>query len=74
MGSDGGLSAEDIVAAMTEGMFSDASGLSVEEANDILDELILCYEPLFPSPPASKTFQECYNLDTITPTEEYTSV
>ena len=51
-----------------------ACGLSVDEANDILDELILCYEPLFPSPPASKTFQECYDLDTITPTEEYTSV
>ena len=47
-----------------------ACGLSPEEANDILNELTLCYEPLFPTPPAGKTFQECYDIKTICPTEE----
>ena len=51
-----------------------ASGLSPEEANEILDEIILGYEPLFPTPPASKTFQECYDLDTVTPTQEHMDV
>ena len=48
-----------------------ASGLSPEEANEILDELIFWYEPMFPSAPSGKTFQECYDLKTMCPTEEY---
>ena len=51
-----------------------ASGLSPYEANDILDELILCYEPLFASASPGKTFQECYDLVTLEPTEEHKSV
>lgn len=52
--------------AIIEGRFSDA--------RDILDELILCYEPLFPTAPVGKTFQECYDVQTVRPTEEYSNV
>ena len=51
-----------------------ACGLSPDEANEILDELILCYEPLFPTAPIGKTFQECYDVKTVRPTDEYSSV
>ena len=51
-----------------------ACGLSPYEANDILDELVLCYEPLFGSASTGKTFQECYDLNTVYPTEEHQDV
>lgn len=64
-----------VLSTLSSGKASQAaSGLHPEKANEILDELILCYEPLFGSSPSGKTFQECYDLETLRPTDEYNDV
>ena len=49
-------------------------GIEVHEANEILDRIVSWYEKFYFKVPAPKRFQECYNVDEITPTEEYMSV
>uniref|UniRef100_UPI001BD5B321 monomethylamine:corrinoid methyltransferase n=1 Tax=Methanomethylovorans sp. TaxID=2758717 RepID=UPI001BD5B321 len=44
------------------------------EVNRIVDSIVKMYENDYGSAPAGKTFQECYNVKTIEPTDEYMKV
>ncbi|MDW5555143.1 monomethylamine:corrinoid methyltransferase, partial [Methanosarcina sp.] len=37
-------------------------------------KLVALYEKNYASAPAGKTFQECYDVKTVTPTDEYMQV
>jgi methylamine--corrinoid protein Co-methyltransferase len=68
----------DMVSGMEARMMGEAAmascGIGVHEANEILDRIVSWYEKFYFKVPAPKRFQECYNVDEITPTEEYMSV
>jgi methylamine--corrinoid protein Co-methyltransferase len=51
-----------------------AAGMEIEEVNRILDALVKSYEKNYATAPQGKTFQECYDVKTITPTDEYVKV
>jgi methylamine--corrinoid protein Co-methyltransferase len=51
-----------------------AAGVETEKVNFMLDKLISLYENDFRTAPKGKTFQECYNVVTLTPTDEYLRV
>lgn len=46
-------------------------GMSREECNEIVKKLLPKYEDRLADPPPGKKFQECYNLDSIEPCQEY---
>ena len=50
------------------------AGMEIEEVNKIIDNLVKMYEKNYATAPQGKTFQECYDVKTITPTEEYVTV
>lgn len=50
------------------------SGMKVSDVNEILDRLVGSYETDFARPPKGKRFQDCYDLKTISPSDEYLSV
>ena len=50
------------------------AGVDISEVNVILDKLVALYEKNYASAPAGKTFQECYDVKTVTPTDEYMKV
>ncbi len=50
------------------------AGLETSEVNEILDKLIACYEKDYKTAPKGKPFEECYDVVTLTPTEEYVKV
>lgn len=50
------------------------AGVEISEVNVILDKLVALYEKNYASAPAGKTFQECYDVKTVTPTDEYMQV
>jgi methylamine--corrinoid protein Co-methyltransferase len=50
------------------------AGLETSEVNEILDKLITCYEKDYKTAPKGKPFEECYDVVTLTPTEEYVKV
>ena len=50
------------------------AGVEIPEINKILDNLVKMYEKNYATAPAGKTFQECYNVKTIEPTDEYMKV
>lgn len=50
------------------------AGMKVSEVNEILGRLVGSYETDFARPPKGKRFQDCYDLKTISPSEEYISV
>ena len=47
------------------------AGVEISEVNVILDKLVALYEKNYARAPAGKTFQECYDVKTVTPTDEY---
>lgn len=51
-----------------------AAGISVHEANEILDELTMYYEPLYGTTMEGKTFQECYDMETLRPLDDAVKV
>ena len=51
-----------------------AAGVETEKVNILLDKLVSAYEGNFREAPKGKTFQECYNAATLTPTDEYLAV
>ncbi|MFX1513339.1 MAG: monomethylamine:corrinoid methyltransferase [Promethearchaeota archaeon] len=51
-----------------------ASGMKRADANDLLIQLVSKYEQHLPNPPLGRRFQECYNLTTVTPSEEYLNI
>jgi methylamine--corrinoid protein Co-methyltransferase len=50
------------------------AGVETEKVNVMLDKLISMYETNFKKPPKGKSFQECYNVSTLTPSDEYLQV
>ncbi len=50
------------------------AGMEIPEVNKILDNLVKMYENDYAKAPAGKTFQECYNVKTIEPTDAYMKV
>lgn len=51
-----------------------AAGYDISEINKTLDNLVGRYEKSFTHPPAGKRFQDCYNVDKVTPKPEYIGV
>ena len=53
---------------------SAACGMSIEAANGIVDNILHRYELNYHHAPMGKKFQECYNLDTLRPSQEYLDI
>jgi len=51
-----------------------AAGKKVSDLNAIIETLVSGYEGNYNNAPAGKTFQECYNVKTVKPTDEYMEV
>jgi methylamine---corrinoid protein Co-methyltransferase len=50
------------------------AGMKISKVNEILENLISSYEKNYNKAPAGKRFQECYDVKTVKPTEEYIKV
>jgi methylamine--corrinoid protein Co-methyltransferase len=50
------------------------SGMKRSEANDIVRQLVSKYEAKLKNAPRGKPFQECYNLETCEPTQEWLDI
>jgi methylamine--corrinoid protein Co-methyltransferase len=50
------------------------AGRKVSDINKILEKLISSYEKDYKTAPVGKTFQECYHVKTVLPTDEYLKV
>jgi len=48
-----------------------AAGMSRRDGNDIIKRLLARYEDRLADPPVGKKFQECYDVDSIEPCQEY---
>ena len=46
-------------------------GITREQANDIVKQILSEYETQIIDAPIGKRFDECYNLETVQPTQEY---
>jgi methylamine--corrinoid protein Co-methyltransferase len=51
-----------------------AAGEDLDKINAILDKLVAMYEKNYKTAPEGKPFEECYDLVTLTPTDEYLQV
>ncbi len=51
-----------------------AAGMKVSDLNEIIEKLVSGYETRYNDAPAGKRFQECYDVKTVKPTEEYLQV
>lgn len=69
---------QDKTTGMEARMLGEASsavcGMEIPEINRILDNLLTKYELDYAHAPQGKTFQECYNPLTVTPSDEYLDV
>lgn len=50
------------------------AGMETEQVNVILDKLVSLYEKNYKTAPKGKPFQECYDVLTLIPTQEYLDV
>jgi methylamine--corrinoid protein Co-methyltransferase len=50
------------------------AGMKISNVNEILEALVSSYEKSYPKAPSGKRFQECYDVKTVKPTEEYVKV
>ena len=50
------------------------AGVETEKVNVMLDKLVSLYEKNFRDAPKGKTFQECYDVKTLSPTDEHLEV
>jgi methylamine--corrinoid protein Co-methyltransferase len=50
------------------------AGLETEKVNEILDKLVSIYEKDYKTAPKGKPFEQCYDVITLLPTQEYLSV
>jgi methylamine--corrinoid protein Co-methyltransferase len=68
----------DMFTPMEARMMAEAAyavaGMPVSEVNVLLDKLVAGYEKDYKTAPKGKTFSECYDVKTLTPTDEYVSV
>lgn len=66
------------VSGLEARMMGEASsaicGMPPEQVNVILDKLLRKYEGGYADAPIGKTFEECYDVDSLTPTDEYREV
>ena len=51
-----------------------SAGMTRKQANDIANVLIPKYENVLLNPPSGKRFQDCYDLKTLEPTEEWNGI
>ncbi len=51
-----------------------AAGVETEKVNAMLDKLVGMYETRFKTPPKGKPFTACYDVNTLTPTDEHVQV
>ncbi len=49
-------------------------GMKISDVNEILEKLVSSYEVNYHKPPAGKRFQECYDVKTVKPTDEYLQI
>ncbi|MCR4892188.1 MAG: monomethylamine:corrinoid methyltransferase [Lachnospiraceae bacterium] len=68
----------DLFTAMEARMMGEAAhavaGMDTHEVNLLLDKLIGLYEKDYKTAPTGKKFQECYDVKTLTPSDEYVKV
>jgi len=50
------------------------AGMETEKVNALLDKLVALYEKDYKTAPKGKSFEECYNVVSLVPTEEYLKV
>lgn len=50
------------------------AGMDIEKVDEILDKLVASYEKDFKTAPEGKGFADCYDVTTLTPTDEYIEV
>jgi len=51
-----------------------AAGMKREDANELIGEILKKYQDRIKDAPIGKSFRECYDLKTITPSSEYNSI
>jgi len=51
-----------------------AAGVEIKTINKVLDKLVSSYEKNYATAPPGKTFQQCYDVKTCTPTDEHMKV
>ena len=68
----------DLFTGMEARMMGEAAhavaGLDTHDVNVLLDNLVAMYEKDYKTAPEGKKFQECYDVKTITPSDEYVQV
>ncbi len=64
-----------MVSGMEARILGDASsstcGMDPSEVNNVVERILKRYEYQYNSPPQGKTFDQCYDLTTLEPTQEY---
>ncbi|MFX0115079.1 MAG: monomethylamine:corrinoid methyltransferase [Candidatus Hodarchaeota archaeon] len=50
------------------------TGMKRTDANELVNSLVSQYEQNLTNPPLGRTFQECYDLKTVKPSEEYVNL
>jgi methylamine--corrinoid protein Co-methyltransferase len=55
-------------------VFKKTAGMSREEANAIANKLMPLYEDQLGAAPSGKSFAECYNVETLEPTDEWRQI
>lgn len=50
------------------------AGMKISDVNEILEKLVSGYEGNYKNAPAGKRFQECYDVKTVKPSDEYLKV
>ncbi|MDD4238938.1 MAG: monomethylamine:corrinoid methyltransferase, partial [Desulfotomaculaceae bacterium] len=51
-----------------------AAGMETTKVNEILDKLVAMYEKDYKNAPKGKSFEECYDVVKLVPTQEYLDV
>jgi methylamine--corrinoid protein Co-methyltransferase len=55
-------------------VFKKTAGMSREQANEIANRLLPLYEDQLGQPPKGKSFSECYDVETLQPSEEWLKI
>lgn len=56
------------------GLSAVKSKLKRSDVNEIVKEILPKYENRFDNAPLGKTFEECYDLETLVPSKEYQEI
>ena len=70
--------AQDYTTGMEARIMGEAAiataGMKISKVNEILETLVSSYESNYAKAPKGKRFQECYNVQTVKPTDEYLEI